>query len=62
MAGSFSRVAAIKAAAIMTLSTYITIALGLVVSAVLARSLVDCWLADLLWKPWHSYYRNPLHF
>jgi O-antigen/teichoic acid export membrane protein len=39
MAGSFSRVAAIKAAAIMTLSTYITIALGLVVSAVLARSL-----------------------
>jgi O-antigen/teichoic acid export membrane protein len=39
MAATFSRIAAIKAAAIMTLSTYATIALGLVVSAVLARSL-----------------------
>jgi O-antigen/teichoic acid export membrane protein len=39
MAGSFTRVAALKSAAIMTLSTYVTIALGLVVSAVLARSL-----------------------
>lgn len=39
MSGSFTRMAAVKAAAIMTLSTYVTIALGLVVSAVIARSL-----------------------
>ncbi|RZI86268.1 MAG: hypothetical protein EOP38_01780 [Rubrivivax sp.] len=39
MSGSFTRIAAVKAAAIMTLSTYVTIALGLVVSAVIARSL-----------------------
>ncbi|MGH6648970.1 oligosaccharide flippase family protein [Aquabacterium sp.] len=35
----FSRVAAVKAAALMATSTYVTVALGLVVSAVIARSL-----------------------
>jgi len=39
MAGSFTRVGALRAAAVMTLSTYVTVGLGLVVSAVLARSL-----------------------
>ena len=35
----FSRVAAVKAAALMATSTYVTVALGLVVSALIARSL-----------------------
>jgi O-antigen/teichoic acid export membrane protein len=39
MSVSISRLGAIKAAAIMALSTYITVALGLVVSALLARQL-----------------------
>ena len=39
MSGSFTRVGALRAAAVMTLSTYVTVGLGLVVSAVLARSL-----------------------
>ncbi|WP_338439540.1 lipopolysaccharide biosynthesis protein [uncultured Aquabacterium sp.] len=39
MAGAFTRVGALRAAAAMTLSTYVTVALGLVVSAILARSL-----------------------
>lgn len=39
MTQSFTRLAAIKAAAIMSLSTYATVILGLVVSALLARSL-----------------------
>jgi len=39
MAGAFTRVGALRAAAVMTLSTYVTVALGLVVSAILARSL-----------------------
>lgn len=39
MAGAFTRVGALRAAAAMTVSTYVTVALGLVVSAILARSL-----------------------
>jgi len=39
MSRSFTRVGALRAAAVMTLSTYVTVALGLVVSAILARSL-----------------------
>lgn len=39
MTQSFTRLAAVKAAAIMSLSTYATVILGLVVSALLARSL-----------------------
>lgn len=39
MTQKFSRLAAVKAAAIMSLSTYLTVVLGLVVSALLARSL-----------------------
>lgn len=39
MSVSISRLGAIKAAAVMALSTYVTVALGLVVSALLARQL-----------------------